>query len=210
MLKSIWAKVILHLLLVYLFVEECWQVWLLYGGQANRLGPDPGKVILEDFATIAIWLLLAGLAISPARQILKMPELVRFRRIIGLYAFGYACLHLMSYLAFILAWDFSALLEDVIKRPYIIVGTLSLFILLLLAATSYKAAMKRLGKLWKKLHRLVYPAVLLAILHEWWQAKEALNEPLLHLAIALALLGYRLFFYLKKEFPGLKNRFMQI
>ena len=209
MLKSVWTKVVLHVLLLCPLIEECWQIWLLSSGLPNRLGPDPGKVVLEDLATVAIWLLLLGLAISPARQLLKLADLLRFRRMIGLYAFVYAMLHLLSYLAFILAWDWSALWEDIAKRPYIIVGTIALVILLALAVTSYKAAMKFLGKRWKKLHRLVYLAVLLAVLHEWWQAKEAINEPLLHLAIALILLGYRLSLYLKKELPVLKARFLQ-
>ncbi|AJQ97392.1 sulfite oxidase heme-binding subunit YedZ [Gynuella sunshinyii] len=206
MLKSRWVKALLHIALLLPLLEECWQIWLLVNGMPNRLGPDPGKVILEDLATVAIWLLLLGLAITPAKQIFRINDLMRFRRMVGLYAFTYALLHLLSYLAFILGWDFSALWEDIIKRPYIIVGTLSLVILAALAATSYKAAMRFLGKRWKKLHQLVYPAVLLAILHEWWQAKEAFNEPLLHLVIASALLGYRLVLFFNKAFSGIKNQ----
>ncbi|WP_428242520.1 sulfite oxidase heme-binding subunit YedZ [Gynuella sp.] len=206
MLKSPWIKVFLHLALLLPLLEECWQIWLLMNGMPNRLGPDPGKVILEDLATVAIWLLLLGLAITPAKQIFKISDLIRFRRMVGLYAFTYALLHLLSYLAFILGWDFRALWEDIVKRPYIIVGTLSLVILAALAATSFKAAMKFMGRRWKKLHQMVYLAVLLAILHEWWQAKEALSEPLLHLVIASLLLGYRLFHFLNKAFSVSKNQ----
>ncbi len=196
-LRSPWSKLTLHILLLLPFIEIISQVYFLMQGGAHRLGPDPGKVILEDFATTGIWVLLLGLSLTPVKKLLKINELLRFSRIIGLYAFFYLALHLISYLAFILAWDFSAFTEDIIKRPYMIVGAISILILLVMALTSYQAAVRKLGKRWKKLHRLVYAAAILGIIHEWWQAKEAINEPLLHGIILLFLLTIRIYYVMK-------------
>lgn len=198
-LRSPWSKILLHIALLIPFLEVCYQILLLTQGQANRLGPDPGKVILEDLATIGIWILLLSLALTPLKKILKIPELARFSRMLGLYAFFYLLLHLLSYLAFILAWDFSTFWDDIIKRPYMIVGALAMLILWAMAATSYKAAIRLLGRNWKKLHRLVYVAAILAVIHEWWQAKEAINEPLLHAGVLAVLLGYRARVYFKSR-----------
>lgn len=197
--RSAWSKAILHAALLTPLIEICYQIFLLTQGENNRFGPDPGKVILEDLATIGIWILLLSLLLTPLKKIFKLSTLLRFSRMIGLYAFFYIFLHLLSYLAFILAWDFSTFLDDIIKRPYMIVGAIALVILCIMAATSYKAAVRRLGRNWKKLHKLVYIAAILAIVHEWWQAKEAINEPLLHGTILAILLGYRLFYYFKNK-----------
>ncbi len=200
-LRTIWSKITLHCLLLLPFLEECYQVFALLQNNEHRLGPDPGKVILEDFASIAIWLLLLSLSLTPIKKVFRFSEVMRFSRLIGLYVFFYVCLHILSYLAFILAWDFSTFTEDIIKRPYMIVGATSALILFSMALTSYKFAIRKLGNKWKKLHKFVYIAAILALTHEWWQAKQAIGEPLLHATILFILLSTRFYYSKKKSFP---------
>lgn len=206
--KPGWQRVdkpVLHLLLLLPFLELVYQVFMLVQGMPNRLGADPGKVILEHLATVGIWILLATLAVTPLRKIFGWRVLQRYRRMLGLYAFFYISLHLLSYLMFILAWDWPALAEDVTKRPYMVVGMLAWVMLVLLAATSFNKAIRWMGRNWARLHKLVYAIAILAVVHEWWQAKEALGEPALHGVVLALLLGYRLFENLKKR-VGVQNK----
>lgn len=185
-------KPILHLLLLLPLLEIVYQIWALMNGQPHRLSADPGKVILEDLATIGLWLLLATLAVTPIRKMLGWNLVQRYRRILGLYSFGYITLHLLAFLAFILAWDWLSLAQEITERPYLVVGMLAWLMLVALAATSFNKAIRWLGRRWAQLHKLVYLIAILAVAHEWWQAKGALGEPLLHAVILSLLLGYRL------------------
>ena len=196
---SWWDKLVLHLVLLIPFVELVVQVVSFAQGGSHRLGADPGKFIVDELANYGLWLLLITLAVTPVRRLLKWNRVQRYRRMLGLYCFGYITLHLLAYLAFLLAWDFANLIEDVVKRPYIIFGALAWLGLLLLAATSFNRAMRILKKNWARLHKLIYPVAILAVVHEWWQAKEALSEPALHGLILAILLGIRLFYWLKKK-----------
>ena len=136
--------------------------------------------------------LLITLAVTPLRQLSGWNWLIRFRRMLGLFAFFYALLHFTTYLVLDQYFDLQAIVEDVIKRPYITVGFLAFILLIPLAATSTKAMMKRLGRHWQRLHRLLYGISILGILHFIWLVKADLLEPLLYAAILAVLLGQRL------------------
>ena len=111
---------------------------------------------------------------------------------LGLWAFAYACLHLVAYLALDLRWLWPQILADIARRPYLTMGMGAWLLMLPLAATSTRAAMRRLGRRWAQLHRLVYPAALLAVLHFWWLVKADLREPALYAAILALLALWRL------------------
>ena len=155
------------------------------------LGPDPVEYILHSTGKTALNLLLITLLVTPARQLGGWPPLVRLRRMLGVFSFFYAALHVLTYAVLDLGLDFATLGEDIVKRPYITVGFTALVILLALAATSTNGMMRRLGRRWQKLHRLVYVAAILGVWHFWWQVKADIREPLLYAAMLAVLLGYR-------------------
>ena len=157
----------------------------------NQLGPDPAAEMTHELGKWALIFLLASLAITPLRQLTGINKLIQFRRMIGLFSLFYAALHLMSYLAFMLAWQWQVLLEDLYKRSYIIVGAVALLILLLLGLTSTRGMMRKLGKRWSKLHKLVYVAGLLAVVHYLWLVKSDYTEPLMYGSVLLLLLAFR-------------------
>ncbi len=146
----------------------------------NTIGPDPANTVTRDLGEWALIFLCVGLAITPLRTITGINKLIRFRRMIGLFTLFYAVLHVVSYLAFMLGWQWQTLLEDLYKRPYIIVGALAVVILTTLGATSTKSMMRRLGKNWLKLHKLVYLAAGLAVLHFVWLVKSDYTEPVIY------------------------------
>lgn len=162
---------------------------------AQRLGANPAEALIRGLGDWALRGLLLTLAITPARVLLGQPLLLRYRRLLGLWSFTYAALHLLAYAAFDKGLQLDELVRDVAKRPFILVGMLTFALLLPLAATSFAAAQRALGgRRWQQLHRLVYLAVPLACLHFWWmrEAKNRLTEPAVYALIALLLLGWRL------------------
>jgi sulfoxide reductase heme-binding subunit YedZ len=164
----------------------------IYGVEGFGLGANPVEELIHRNGEWALRLLLATLAVTPIRRLTGAAWLVRLRRMLGLFAFFYAILHFLAY-AIIdqgLALDF--IIEDVIERPFITLGVLALLMLLPLAATSTDGMMRRLGRRWKKLHRLVYPIAILGVWHYWWQVKQDVREPVVYAAILAILLGYRL------------------
>jgi sulfoxide reductase heme-binding subunit YedZ len=174
-------------------------VWYFYLGVTNQLGTDPQNVLERALGLWALRFLLASLAISPLRQ-LGGPNLIRYRRTIGLLAFYYACLHLTVYLVIDQGLDFSAVLNDVTRKPYIIVGMAAFATLVPLAVTSNAASIRRLGARWSRLHRLVYAAAVLAALHFILLVKVWPKEPLIYAGIAAALLLFRLQASVRKRF----------
>ncbi|MGI2029663.1 sulfite oxidase heme-binding subunit YedZ [Endozoicomonas acroporae] len=157
----------------------------------NNLGPDPASALTHGLGEWALIFLLLSLAISPVRRLTGIGKLIRFRRMLGLFALFYAVLHLLAYLAFMLSWEWQTLLEDLYKRSYIIVGAFALSILMALGVTSTKKMMKRLGKQWSQLHRLVYVAAVLAVIHFLWLVKSDYTEPLIYGALLAVLLLLR-------------------
>jgi sulfoxide reductase heme-binding subunit YedZ len=162
---------------------------LVYGAVTNNLGPDPTKTITFSTGNSALNLLVISLAITPLRKLFpRLSWLIKFRRLLGLFAFFYASLHLMAYVGLYSYFDPNAMLQDILKRRFITVGVLAWLLLVPLALTSTTASIRRLGgKRWKQLHRLVYVSVCLGIVHYWWQVKPGVLSPM-SITVILAIL----------------------
>lgn len=165
---------------------------LLQSLLAGELGPNPIDTITDLTGTYAIRMLLISLMLTPLRWLLKNTWPIRFRRMLGLFAFFYALLHVTTYLLLDQQFDVAAIWSDLLERPYIIAGTVAFLILLPLAITSNRRMVKRLGKRWMSLHRWVYIAGTAAVVHYVWLAKGDLIEPFVYLAILFLLYSYRL------------------
>lgn len=165
---------------------------LLAGLIRGTLGADPVATLLWQTGLWALRLLLASLAVTPLQRLTGWRWPIRFRRQLGLFAFFYACLHLAVYVVFDRSLDLAAVWEDIVERPFITVGALAFLLLVPLAATSTRAAVRRLGPRWQQLHRLVYLAAGLAVLHYLWLVKADLRPPLIYAGILAALLLLRL------------------
>jgi sulfoxide reductase heme-binding subunit YedZ len=164
-----------------------WDFW------HNRLGVNPTEFLTRTTGTLTLVFLLLTLAVTPLRQLTGYGWLVRLRRIIGLYAFFYGSLHLLTYLKFDRNWAFATVPGDVLQRRFIALGMVAFLLLAPLAVTSTNAMMKRLGRNWGKLHRLVYVAAIAGVWHYYLLVKLDATRPRLF-AFALALLlGYRIF-----------------
>lgn len=162
-----------------------------YWAVTNQLGADPLKALEFQLGIWALQLLIATLLVTPLRNLLNL-NLIKFRRAIGLLAFFYVCLHLMTYLWLDQQWGWAAILKDITKRPYIIIGMLAFLGLVPLAITSNNASIRRLGAAgWKKLHKLVYPVAILGAVHYLLLVKAWPLEPFVYLGIILILVGYR-------------------
>jgi sulfoxide reductase heme-binding subunit YedZ len=156
---------------------------------ARSLGPDPGQAVTESLGIAALQLLIATLAMTPLRRWTGWGGWIRIRRMLGLFAFFYAVLHVLAFLQFVLGW--TDLWATFTKRPYIVAGALSFLMLVPLALTSTKGMMKRLGKHWKQLHKLVYPIVVVAWIHFVWQARSDVGEMVFYGVLVLFLLAVR-------------------
>ena len=178
--------------------------WLVRAALTGGLGANPVEEITFTTGDWALRFLLLTLAITPLRQLTGWNRLIQLRRMLGLYAFFYASLHLSTYLVFDQFFDWRAIVEDVLKRPYITLGVSCFLLLLPLAVTSTNGWIRRLGKRWRLLHRLVYPASLLAVTHYLWLVKADYREPLIYSGIALGLLGFRLLPGSLRRLPALR------
>jgi methionine sulfoxide reductase heme-binding subunit len=155
------------------------------------LGPDPVKELEHEAGKTALNLLLLTLAVTPVRELTSQPQLLRLRRMLGLFAFFYVVVHFTIYVVLDLELNFATLGTDIAKRPYITIGFSALLLLIPLAATSTNGMMRRLGRRWQTLHRLVYVIAILGVWHFYWQVKRDVREPLLYAGILAVLLGYR-------------------
>ena len=168
--------------------------WLLcgaFGWLDFSLGADPVKKLEHECGKWALNFLLITLAITPLRHLANLPHLPRLRRMLGLFAFCYALLHFAVYLSLDLEFNFRTLFTDIAKRPYITIGFVALLLLIPLAVTSTNRMMRRLGRRWQKLHRLVYGIAVLGVWHFYWQVKRDIREPLIYAGILAVLLVYR-------------------
>ena len=164
------------------------------------MGANPIEYINRFLGDWAIRFLLMALAVTPVRGITGWTTLMRFRRMIGLFAFFYVCLHLSSYIGLDQFFDWGEIWGDIVKRNYITVGMVNFFILAPLAATSTKGMIKRLGaKRWTKLHKLIYVAGIAACFHFYMMRKGVQLEPIIYAAVCALLLGYRVVAYWKKK-----------
>jgi sulfoxide reductase heme-binding subunit YedZ len=157
----------------------------------GSLGSNPVERIQDTFGQWGLRMLLITLAVTPVRDWFNAPWLVMLRRMLGLFGFFYVLLHFLTWLVLDQGLNWPGVLADVIKRPFITIGFAALLLLIPLAVTSTNRMMRRLGKRWKTLHRLIYLIVLLGVWHYWWQVKADIREPLLYLSIAVLLLGWR-------------------
>ena len=157
----------------------------------EQLGADPVEEVIHFTGIGAFNLLLLSLMISPMAKKFRQGYLVQTRRLIGLYSFTYACLHLLNFLAFEVQFDLKLFFNEILDRPYITVGMAALIILLSLAITSITALRRRMGQKWQKLHNWVYIAALLIALHFFWSVKSDIVEPMIYFTIALFLLALR-------------------
>lgn len=160
------------------------------------LGANPIEFVTRSTGTWALILLLVTLAMTPLRRLAGWQDAIRLRRMLGLFAFFYAGLHLMLYLGADQFFDWQAIARDIVKRPFITAGFAAFVLLVPLALTSTQAAMRRLGRRWQTLHRLIYPAAVLGVVHFFWLVKRDLTEPLIYATVLAGLLALRL--------PGLR------
>jgi sulfoxide reductase heme-binding subunit YedZ len=161
-------------------------------GFQSRLGANPVEFLEHYTGDWTLRLLLTTLAMTPLRMLTRLTEPIRVRRILGLWTFAFLCLHFLTYLVFDLGFSVAQLGEDLVKRTYITLGFTAWLMLLSLAITSTTAWQRRLKRQWLALHQLIYPAAILGVIHYLWLVKADTREPLIYLAILLALLAFRL------------------
>jgi sulfoxide reductase heme-binding subunit YedZ len=162
------------------------------GFPASLLGPDPVAKLLHTCGKTALNLLLITLLVTPVRQLTGFTHVVRLRRMLGLFAFFYAAMHFVVYVVLDQGMNLQGILHDITKRPYITIGFTALVILIPLAVTSTNGMMRRLGRRWQKLHRLIYVAAIFGVWHYYWQVKRDVRLPLIYAFMLALLLGYRL------------------
>ena len=155
------------------------------------LGSDPVRFVLDTLAKTALNVLFITLLVTPLRWLSGNAQLLRLRRMLGLFAFSYALLHFLVYLGPYQSFDWHEIGKDIAKRPFITIGFTALLLLVPLAATSTDRMMRRLGRRWQKLHRLIYLVAALAVLHYWKMLKHEYREPLVYAAMLALLLGIR-------------------
>ncbi len=182
-------------------------LFLIYGLLTDNLGANPIEKMEHLTGLWALIFLMLTLSITPLRRLTGLNKLIRFRRMLGLFVFFYALLHFSIYLSLDRYFIWPDIRKDLTKRPYIIVGFSALLMLAPLALTSTKKSIRRLGKKWTKLHRLIYPIALLAILHFWWLIKADVFYPALFAVIFALLMAFRwIRVFPKKTRQKIKNK----
>lgn len=167
-------------------------IWLSYALLTDQLGANPIEAVTRDTGLWALRFILVTLLISPIRKLTGINEFIRFRRMLGLFAFFYASLHMLLYIGLDQFFDVQEIWVDIIKRPFITVGFISFLLLIPLTITSTDKMIKRLGgRRWKKLHYLIYLIVVLSSVHFYMLVKQDKTEPLIYLLIVSLLLGFR-------------------
>lgn len=180
-----WIKLVVWLLAL---APLGWDLWLGFG---NQLGPDPGKALVDSFGLWALRLLLVTLALRPLRELTGLSGFIRVRRLVGLFAWFYATLHLAAGIFYVIGWSLPELLKAVSEKTYIVLGAFAWLMLLPLGLTSNQWSQRKLGKSWRKLHRLIYPAALLACLHFIWLVRSDYLQPAFYIFILVLLLAAR-------------------
>lgn len=179
--------------------------WLLYGATSGSLGADPAETIMHVSGEWSLRFIVLTLLVSPLRQWSGWRWVFRLRRMLGLYAFFYACVHLACFGHFYVGWTLAVLLEELRERPYITAGFGAWLLMLPLAITSTRAMQRRLGRNWVRLHRAVYIAAVLACCHLLWQARSDIGEALAYTLVIGVLLGWRLRRYLPRQRTGMSR-----
>jgi methionine sulfoxide reductase heme-binding subunit len=176
---------------------------LVAGFMLERLGANPIELITRSTGTWTLTFLLISLAVTPVRRLSGWNWLLRLRRMLGLFAFFYACLHFTTYIWFDQFFDWGAIWKDILKRRFIWIGFGGFVMLIPLAATSTNAAIRRMGaRGWQRLHRLVYAIAICGVVHYWWLVKKDLTQPFIYTNVLVALLGLRLLLAIRGRSPA--------
>ncbi|MES1976387.1 MAG: protein-methionine-sulfoxide reductase heme-binding subunit MsrQ [Pseudomonadota bacterium] len=198
------AKVILFIVCLLPFAWLAWNVVQAQMGHANVLGANPAEYLIRATGDWTLRFICIVLTVTPLRVISNTPTLTRFRRMLGLFAYFYVVVHLLSYSGFDMGFDVADIAKDIAKRPFILVGFSAFVFLTPLAATSFNAAIRAMGaKRWQALHKLVYLIAGLGLLHFFWMrsGKNNFAEVFVYAAIIAVLLGWRVVQYLRKKKP---------
>ncbi len=189
-------RILKPVVFVLALVPAAWLVWAAF---SSNLGVNPAETIQLQTGRWTLRLLLTTLAVTPIRRVTGWNGVVQYRRMLGLFAFFYATLHFASYIVLDQYLAFDAMMADVIKRPFITVGFAAFVSMLPLALTSTKGWIRRLGRRWQTLHRLVYVAGICAVIHFIWKVKVVIGDPVLYASILAVLLGFRVVWTLRKR-----------
>jgi sulfoxide reductase heme-binding subunit YedZ len=165
---------------------------LIYYAWTDDLTANPIEFVTRFTGSWALIILLASLSVTPLRKVLGWNNLIKCRRMLGLFAFSYALLHFSTYVVLDHFFDFDAIGKDIVKRPYVTAGFTAFVLMIPLAVTSTAAMIRRLGKRWQQLHRLVYIVALAGVIHFYWLVKADIRRPLQYGAVLAVLLGFRL------------------
>ncbi len=194
-----WAKAI-----VFAFCLSPFAI-LIYNVVTNSITGDPVETMTEVTGQWALRFLLLTLAVTPFRRLFNFPDLIKLRRMLGLYAFFYAFCHLLVYIVFDQFFDWSEILKDILERKYVLAGMLALVLMIPLAITSTNGWVKRLGgKRWQKLHKIVYLIGIAAVTHFIWLVKADYTEPAIYALILTVLLVYRIIVHRKKKLTKIR------
>lgn len=202
-LTSKWTKVVVFALCLIPLAVLVWR------GFQNELGANPVEFIEHWTGDWTIRFLIITLCITPFRKLLHVPQLIRFRRMLGLFAFFYVCLHFSTWIWLDRFFNLSDMWADVLKRRFITVGFAGFVLLIPLAITSTKGWIRRLGgKRWQLLHRAIYLSAIAGVIHYYWQVKSDERKPLQYAAVVGALLAWRLgaWLYKRRQKPATENR----
>jgi sulfoxide reductase heme-binding subunit YedZ len=178
---------------------------LAYDAYIGELTANPVDYITDETGTWALGLLTISLAITPIRRLTGWNEIIKLRRMLGLFAFFYASLHVLTWIVLVSFFDLPTMIEDVAERPFITVGMATFLILLALALTSTTASIRRLGRKWQQLHRLVYVAAIGAVVHFWWLVKADVTEPRRWALAVAAVLGFRVWWHLRSRATAVRR-----
>jgi sulfoxide reductase heme-binding subunit YedZ len=192
-ISSRWAKGSMFLICLLPAVVLGWRAW------RHNLGANPIEYITHSTGDWTLRLLLITLTVTPMRSLLHLPQLIRFRRMLGLFAFSYGCLHFLTYVWLDKFFDTRDILGDIGKRPFVTIGFTSLMLMAPLAVTSTASWIRRLGgRRWQLLHRLIYFSGLAGVIHYYWLVKSDIRLPALYGALLFLLLAYRSFVFAAK------------
>ncbi len=193
-IRFVWKPIVFALCLVpgLLILGDTFEI-------TGSLGANPVEEIQDRLGNWGLRFVMIALAVTPVRRLTGRNWLQRFRRMLGLFAFFYTLLHFLAWLILDQGVLWSAIVEDIVKRPFITIGFAALLVLTAMAATSTNGMRRRLGRRWQQLHYGVYAVGILGVWHYWWQVKKDIREPLIYAAILAVLLGLRLWFRYRKS-----------
>ena len=186
----IFNRVIRPSVFIILLLPAAYYAWGIW---QDTLGANPLEALIRGLGDWGLRILLLTLLMSPLRRLINWAQALRLRRMLGLYAYFYIVLHLLSYLWLDQFFDWEEIWIDILERPFITIGMVAVVLLTPLAVTSTKGMIRRMGKNWKRLHTLVYPISILAIIHFWWMVKLDVTEPAIYSVLLVILLGERLY-----------------